>query len=70
MYQNPPPAARPSREPVYIREWEFHNAMLGAKMQVTAQFGDDSDEVQAIGLKKKSEYKAPTRRKQSARPTN
>jgi ABC-type Zn uptake system ZnuABC Zn-binding protein ZnuA len=44
-------------------EWEFHNAVLGSKIQVTAQFGDNSDEVAAVGLKKKSEYKAPTRRK-------
>ncbi|MDT5156564.1 MAG: hypothetical protein QOH51_921 [Acidobacteriota bacterium] len=43
-------------------EWEFHNAMLGSKVQVTAQFGDNSDEVAAVGLKKKSEYKKPTRR--------
>jgi len=35
--------------------------MLGAKKQVLAQFGDDSDQAQAVGLKKKSEYKAPTR---------
>jgi hypothetical protein len=44
-------------------EWEFHNAMLGANTQVEAQFGDDSDEYAALGNKKKSEYKSPTRRK-------
>jgi hypothetical protein len=33
-----------------------------------AQFGPDSDEVAALGLKKKSEYKSPTRRKQVAEP--
>ncbi|MBV9925331.1 MAG: hypothetical protein JOZ96_09980 [Acidobacteria bacterium] len=49
-------------------EWEFHNAILGAKTQVAAQFGDDSDELAALGLKKKSEYKSPTRRKQGAEP--
>lgn len=43
-------------------EWGFHDAMIGAKIQVTAQFGENSDEVQAVGLKKKSEYKKPTRK--------
>jgi hypothetical protein len=37
--------------------------MLGVKDQVTAQFGRDSNEVQAIGLKKASERKAPQRKK-------
>jgi hypothetical protein len=32
---------------------------------VVAQFGRDSNEVQAVGLKKASERKAPTRRKAS-----
>ena len=41
---------------------EFHNAMLGAKAAVIAQYGNDSLAVQAIGLKKKSERKRPARR--------
>ena len=44
-------------------EWDFHNAMLGADTQVEAQFGNDSDEYAALGNKKKSEYKTPSRRK-------
>lgn len=43
-------------------QWDFHNAMLGAKNQVVAQFGLDSNEAQAMKLKKKSEYKTPTRK--------
>ena len=43
-------------------QWDFHNAMLGAKNQVVAQFGPDSNEAQAMKLKKKSEYKNPTRK--------
>lgn len=62
-------AADAKRAAANAAEWEFHNAMLGAKVQVTAQFGDDSDEVAALGLKKKSDYKSPTRRKQVAEPT-
>ena len=43
-------------------EWDFHNAITGAKTQVEAQFGPDSNEIQALGRKKKSEYARPTRR--------
>ena len=47
-------------------EWEFHNAMLAAKVQVEAQFGPNSDEYASLKLKKKAEYKSPTRRSQKA----
>lgn len=59
-------AADAKRDAANAAEWEFHNAMLGAKVQVEAQFGSDSDEVAALGLKKKSEYKSPSRRRQTA----
>ena len=55
-------AAAVARETAVVREWHFHNLMLGAKEQVIAQFGKDSTEVQALGLKRKSEYKPPRRR--------
>ncbi|HEX8354023.1 MAG TPA: hypothetical protein VF611_14040 [Pyrinomonadaceae bacterium] len=51
-----------ARDNAVAREWEFHNLILGAKDQVTAQFGRDSNEVQALGLKKASERKVPQRR--------
>lgn len=51
------------RAALLAAEWEFHDAMLGVKDQVTAQFGPNSDEVAALGMKKKSEYKSPKRRK-------
>ncbi|HEY5232098.1 MAG TPA: hypothetical protein VIK35_01005 [Verrucomicrobiae bacterium] len=44
-----------ARDANVAAQWTFHNAMLGAKQQVLAQFGDDSDEAQAVGLTKKSE---------------
>jgi hypothetical protein len=44
-------------------EWTFHNLILGAKDQVVAQFGRNSNEVQALKLKKASERKAPQRKK-------
>ncbi len=40
----------------------FHEAIIGAKAQVIAQYGNDSPEVEAVGYKRKSERKRPTRR--------
>jgi len=50
-----------ARDSVTAAEWCFHNLMLGVKDQVIAQYGKDSDQVQSLGLKKKSERKAPRR---------
>ena len=47
-------------------QWAFHNAILGAKQQVVAQYGDDSDEAQAVGLKKKSERAKPAAKTKAA----
>ncbi|HZH92383.1 MAG TPA: hypothetical protein VEX70_17435 [Pyrinomonadaceae bacterium] len=55
-----------ARDTAAANEWEFHNRVLGVKDQVIAQFGRDSNEVQALGLKKTSERKAPVRRKAAA----
>lgn len=62
-------AAAAARENALAKEWEFHNLMLGVKEQVIAQFGKDSDEVQALGLKRKSDYKPPKRRSTSGGET-
>lgn len=43
-------------------EVDFHNAVLAMKESVRGQFGPNSDEAQAVGYKKKSEYKRPRRR--------
>ena len=40
--------------------------LLGAKDQVIAQYGSDSDQVQSLGLKKKSDYKALKRKAKKA----
>jgi hypothetical protein len=58
-------AAAAARDEVVAESWRFHNIILGVKDQVRAQFGKDSAELQALGLKRKSEYKPP-RRKPSA----
>ena len=51
-----------ARDAAVKAEWNFHDAMLGVKAQVVAQYGDDSDQAQALGLTKKSERKAPVRK--------
>lgn len=63
-------AAVAKRDAATAGEWEFHNAMLGAKVQVEAQFGPNSDEFAALGMKKKSDYKSPSRRRQENQPTS
>ena len=51
-----------ARDAANSKEWAFHNAVLEAKKQVGAQYGSDSDQLQSIGLKKKSEDKKPARK--------
>lgn len=55
-------AAAAARDDRVAVEWKHHNLMLGARDQIVAQFGRDSNEAQAVGLKKKSEYKSPGRK--------
>ncbi|HUJ10887.1 MAG TPA: hypothetical protein VL171_12750 [Verrucomicrobiae bacterium] len=54
-------AAKTARDNATAKEWEFHNTILRVKQLVSGQFGSDSNEVQSIGLKKKSEYSRPHR---------
>ncbi|HEX9374309.1 MAG TPA: hypothetical protein VF897_25060 [Roseiflexaceae bacterium] len=51
-----------ARNAAIAAEQTFHGAMLGAKVQVIAQFGDDSDAVASLGMKRKSERKRPVAR--------
>lgn len=60
-------AAAAARDTAAAKEWEFHNAMLGVKAQVVALFGRDSNEVQALGLKKSSEFRSGRRAKADTR---
>lgn len=59
-------AAAAARDNAVAKEWAFHNLVLGAKDQVVAQFGRDSNEVQAIGLKRASEFKPRARKPKTA----
>lgn len=51
-----------ARDAVFAAEWALHNAVLRTKAQVIAQYGPDSDAVESMGLKKKSDRKRPVRR--------
>ena len=55
-----------SRDNLVGAQWVRHNLVLGMRTQIKAQFGEDSNELQAVGLKKKSEYKRGGRRKPAA----
>lgn len=50
-----------ARDAAVAIQHEFHAAILGVKNQFKAQYGVDSDQVAALGLKKKSDWKSPTR---------
>lgn len=42
-------------------EHKFHDDILGAKTQIKAQFGENSDEYASLGMKKKNEYRSGRR---------
>ncbi|MEH2083122.1 MAG: hypothetical protein V7K89_25035 [Nostoc sp.] len=54
---------RAASDAARLAEWEFHNAVLAMKEVVRGQYGSDSDQAQAVGLKKKSDRKRPSRKK-------
>jgi hypothetical protein len=57
---------RAAADAARLAEWEFHNAVLAMKEAVRGQYGSDSDQAQAVGLKKKSDRKRPNRKKSIA----
>lgn len=56
-------AADASRDAAVGGEWDTHDFVQGMKIQIKAQFGVNSDQLAAVGLKKKSEYKSPKPKK-------
>jgi hypothetical protein len=52
-----------ARDGMVAAQWTFHNAMLGGKQQVIAQYGDDSDEAQGLGLTKNPNAPSPPKQK-------
>jgi hypothetical protein len=61
--------AAAARDDATAKEWAFHNAVIGMRDQVMAQFGRDSNEAQSVGRKKGSERKPPTKASKKAPPT-
>lgn len=55
-------AAKTARDEAVASAWTFHNKIVGVKDSVSAQYGKDSNELQAVGRKKTTEYKKPTRK--------
>jgi hypothetical protein len=53
-------ALNAARDIATAAEHVFHQKILGVKNQVEAQYGSNSNELQSLGLKKKSEYARPT----------
>jgi hypothetical protein len=51
-----------ARDATTAAAWALHTGIQGAKAQVIAQYGPDSDAIHALGLKKKSERRRPARR--------
>lgn len=45
------------RDELVALQWTVHNSVDGGRDSVEAQYGNDSNELQAVGRKKKSEYK-------------
>jgi hypothetical protein len=58
--------AREAAETARTAEQDFHNAVLAMKEAVKGQFGSDGKEAVAIGLKRKSDRKLPTRKSKVA----
>jgi hypothetical protein len=61
-------AYKAARDNSVAAEWDFHNFTLGAKKQVMAQYGDSSNQIQGLGLKKKTEYKTPSKKNGTVKP--
>lgn len=57
-----------ARDNLVGSEWARHNLVLNMRTQVKAQFGDDSNELQAVGLKKKSEYQKGGKKAAKTKP--
>lgn len=50
------------RDAAIAAEWERREAVMRTKALIVAQYGRDSSEVKAVGLKRQIDRKRPTRR--------
>jgi hypothetical protein len=60
-------AVKDARAASFTAEWALHNAILGIKRQVIAQYDPDADIVHVFRLKKKSERKRRVRQKEDTK---
>ena len=51
-----------ARDAAQVAEWAVHDGVIGARDQVVAQYGPDSNAMQLVGRKRKSERRRPARR--------
>ncbi|HEX8708382.1 MAG TPA: hypothetical protein VF723_09090 [Pyrinomonadaceae bacterium] len=51
-----------ARDVSVAAEWDYHNKVVAMRDSVGAQYGRNSNEVQAVGRKKASERNAPARK--------
>ena len=58
--------AKAAADAARLAEWDFHNTVLAMKEAIKGQFGSDSDEAAAVGFKKKSERKRPSKKSNGA----
>lgn len=65
-YQLAKDAFDAARDAMVAEQWAMHDWVVGAREQVAAKFGKNSDQYAATGLKKKSEYKKGTTSKAAA----
>ena len=54
-------AFKAARDEAVAATHRFHNKVVGMRDSVAAQYGKDSNQVQGVGRKKTTEYKAPAR---------
>ena|ERR1043165_3177209 len=59
-------AAKAARDDAVAAAHRLHNKVVGMRDSVGAQFGKDSNEFQAVGRKKVTEYKRPARTSKKA----
>jgi hypothetical protein len=51
-----------ARDTAATAAWALRNSIMSAKASVLAQYGPNSNAIQSLGLKKKSERRRPSRR--------
>ena len=51
-------------------EWKFHEGVQAMKTAILAQFGNNSNQAENVGYKKREDYKRPSRKKDKPDESN